>query len=135
MIVIDTSIAIGWFVDTQRSDVGERALDLAADAGWIVPFHFGLEFASSLRGLERRNKIAAAKTDAALLSISKMSPVVDLTTQHEPQTKLLPIARRFDITLYDAAYLELALRTKLPLATRDKELAKAAVKAGVALFK
>jgi predicted nucleic acid-binding protein len=48
--------------------------------------------------------------------------------------RIFPLARDYHLTVYDAAYLELALRTKLPLATRDRALCAAAVAAGAALF-
>lgn len=134
MIVVDTSIVIGWAVESQSSELGERALEQVLNSGWTVPFIFMLEFASALRGLERRKRIPPLTTDTVIKSIEKMSPVVDAATQLSPQSTLLPLARKLDITLYDAAYLELSLRTKYPLATRDKELAAAARIAGAGLF-
>ncbi len=132
--IVDSSIAIAWCSKSQASPRSDAALDAAMNFGILVPTHFQLEVANSLWQLERRNKIEAAKVDEFLGWLSEIDTDVDPTAQTATATLILPIARRFDLTIYDAAYLELALRTNLPLATRDDALQRAAEKAGAILF-
>jgi predicted nucleic acid-binding protein len=132
--IVDSSIAIAWCSKSQATARSEAALDAAMDFGILVPAHFQLEVANSLWQLERRNKIAAAKVDEFLGWLSGIEIDVDPTAETATPALILPVARRFDLTIYDAAYLELALRTGLPLATRDGALERAAEKAGAQLF-
>jgi predicted nucleic acid-binding protein len=72
--------------------------------------------------------------EKAFSGFAKLSFQIDREPMEDVPVRIFPLARDYHLTVYDAAYLELALRTKLPLATRDRALCAAAVAAGAALF-
>jgi predicted nucleic acid-binding protein len=99
----------------------------------IAPALWAFEVASVLSIAERRGRMNAAAL-AAFLERLRLLPVA---IEHRPVTwlaqQILPLARRYQLTAYDAAYLELAIREGLPLATLDDDLRRAAAGAGVVL--
>ena len=82
----------------------------------------------------RRKRIDAAFRDSALTQLSRLSISADPDTDAHAWTVILQFADRFQLTLYDAAYLELAGRRRLPLATLDRELRDASAALGIALL-
>ena len=99
-----------------------------------MPFHFHLEHCNALLLLERRGRLREADVAAAIDDILALDLTVDVEPLAEIERTVLPLARRHKLTVYDAAYLELALRTGLPLATRDAGLISAARDAGAQLL-
>jgi predicted nucleic acid-binding protein len=132
--IVDSSIAVAWCSKSQATPQSKAALNAATDFGILVPAHFYLEVSNSMWQLERRNKIPTAKVDEFLGWLSGIEIEVDPTAEGSMVSLILPLARRFDLTVYDAAYLELALRTGLPLATHDDALERAAQQAGAKMF-
>jgi predicted nucleic acid-binding protein len=133
--VVDASVAMGWLLQSQAD-----SLTIAAETalarnvfGW-VPSHFGIEIARSLRRLERRKHIAPEVVDNAFAYLRELSLKQDDAGALVSLVPLVALARRHTLRVADAAYLELALRLGLPLATRDASLARAAKAAGVPLF-
>lgn len=96
-----------------------------------VPIVWQLELANALYQLERRGKLTAAHTEAILDAIRALALEID-SSLPEPD-RLLDLARQYEISAYDASYLELAIRSSLKLATRDGPLVAAAGKAGLAI--
>ena len=133
-LIVDISVALPWAVASQATSLTEQAGRHSQEHGAVVPFHFHLELTNALLMLERRGRLTEADVGEALESMSLIGLDVDEAPIAAVATTILPLARRFKLTLYDAAYLELALRTELPLATRDRELAAAAISAGAELF-
>jgi predicted nucleic acid-binding protein len=82
----------------------------------------------------RRRRIDASYRSAALADLSKYDITIDQETDSFAWTTTLQLADRFGLTLYDAAYLELAQRRHLPLATLDQPLRAAATAAGITLL-
>jgi predicted nucleic acid-binding protein len=99
----------------------------------VVPALWPFEVANVLRTAERRGRMDAA-AQAAFLERLRLLPI---EIEHRPATwiaqQILPLARTYQLSAYDAAYLELAIREGLPLATLDGDLRQAASAAGVAL--
>jgi predicted nucleic acid-binding protein len=131
--IVDSSIATAWCSRSQATPISDAAFEAAIEHGALVPAHFALEVANSLWQLERRGKITAAAVDEFFALLARLMIEVDTATS-VVQHALLSVARQHDLTVYDAAYLELALRTGLPLATRDGALARATREAGATLF-
>jgi len=90
-----------------------------------------LEFLNALRMLERRRRLLTHQVDSVVARLAKLQITVE--TEPVEMRVLLELARRFDLSAYDASYLELAMRRGLPLATRDVSLARAARAAGIPL--
>jgi predicted nucleic acid-binding protein len=125
-LVLDSSATLAWIYDEETTLAIRALFDRVADEGAVVPALWRLEVANSLTVAVRRARIdvefrRAALADLALLDISS-----DQHTNSQAWGETLRLADRFRLTLYDAAYLELAQRRQLPLATLDQELQAAA---------
>lgn len=127
-IVIDANIAIDWFL-TEPSKVAERALDAVAADGAIVPQLWRWEVQDVLRRLNLGGRLTKP-VDFIRAELRELPITVDdeLTGLFGDEAT---IAAQYQLTVYDAAYLELALRLRAPLATSDKALAAAAKAAKV----
>ena len=134
-LVVDASIAMGWIARTQATLLTDAALTAVAREFARVPAYFGIEMARALRNHERRNLLASDVVDAGLAQLRALPLREDAVKTLDAVPAIVALARRHGLRIADAAYLELALRTDLPLATRDVALARAASTAGVTLFK
>jgi len=135
--VLDNSVAMCWLLaDGKPADVvySESVLDALATQRAVVPSLWALEVANVLAKAESRGVITEARSQAFIALLERLDIVTDATTAAHALNDTLHLARRFKLSAYDAAYLELALRQGLPLATLDDALAKAAKKAGVLRF-
>ena len=129
--VVDASIAVAWCFEDQSSPAVDALLDRVRDAGAIVPSLWHLELANVLLMAERRGKITGADAAMRLELVSALPVTVDHATAARAWREILTLARAQELTAYDAAYLELAVRRNCPLATRDKTLKDAALRVGV----
>ena len=133
-IVVDASVAMGWFVPSQATRLAESALTaVTEDMGW-VPTHFGIEMARGLRTRERRSLLTSERVDAALRTMRALPLRQDGVAALDLIETIVALARRQSVRTADAGYLELALRMNLPLATQDAALARAAMRTGATLF-
>lgn len=127
--VVDASVSAAWFLPDEAEPDTEAALQATATHDVWVPALWLLEIGNLLLSAQRRKRITADKRRELVAAASALRLKVD----REPVSLIAldEIAARHSLTTYDAAYLELALRRHLPLATRDKALQSAMVKAGV----
>jgi predicted nucleic acid-binding protein len=132
--VIDASIAIAWCVPSQSTPASVSALKSTFADGGYVPAQFWFEVLHGLARSERRGAVLRAEVDEFVGLLSKLSLKIDTAYDNAAMVRLHVMARHHALSIYDASYLELALRVGLPLATRDAALARAARAAGVALF-
>jgi predicted nucleic acid-binding protein len=132
-LVLDPSLALSWYFEDWRTFAANARLDQVADQGAIVPGLWRLEIANGLRTAIRRKRIDTAFRDRAIAQLACLPITVDPDTDRYAWTTILQLADRFGLTPYDAAYLELAQRRTLPLATLDGPLRAAAPALGVAL--
>lgn len=130
-LVLDTSMTLAWIFPGEGSAAADRVLDRIVAGGARVPSLWRLEVANALQTAVRRRRIDAAFRDAALLDLQALPITVDAETDRRAWTDTLRLAERYQLTLYDAAYLELALRQRLALASLDQALCAAARHAGV----
>jgi predicted nucleic acid-binding protein len=121
--VLDASIALAWgFVD-ERQPAASLALSRARTDEAMVPALWWFEIRNALVVNERRQRLGEPETAEFLDNLSRLRIVVD----YAPNDRiLLRMARRHRLSVYDAAYLELAQREGAPLATLDNDLARAA---------
>ena len=130
--VLDTSIALAWCFEEEKTPYTESILDqLSRDAKAHVPAIWPLEVANALLVAERRKRITVAQAIHFLERLGGFAITVDETRLPRVFEHLFSKAREWKLTSYDAAYLELALRKDLPLATLDDDLKKAAHDLGV----
>jgi predicted nucleic acid-binding protein len=135
--VLDASVALSWFVDKPVAPDAEHARQLLA-AGWTarVPAIWQLEMINGFVKAERRRSLSDDEVDESFVEMQRLlATSVRLDAGLSLLEDTLMLARSLQVTSYDASYVELATREGLPLATLDKGLRAAAVKAGVALLK
>jgi len=133
--VLDASVAVAWCFEDETTRFTEVVLNrLASGAEALVPSIWPLELANALLVAERRNRIAQAKIVGLLRHIVGLPITVMPISALQAFEQILPLARQRGLSQYDATYLELALRSELPLATLDGELRRAASEIGVALL-
>jgi predicted nucleic acid-binding protein len=125
-LVVDASLAIAWYFDDESTEATEGVLDRVTESGAVVPGLWRIEVANAFQMAVWRKRIDAAYRDASLGELALMPITVDDETNSYAWTTTLRLAERFSLTLYDAAYLELAQRRSLPLATLDRDLRAAA---------
>jgi predicted nucleic acid-binding protein len=130
--VIDSSVGFAWIHPNQATEATNRVLNEIEDgAAIVVPTLWFSEIANSLLVLQRRKKLTAAERKAALETLSNLPMTVDEEAGKAAFGKTSELAEQYDLSVYDATYLELAIRRKLPLASRDDALNSAAKKAGI----
>jgi predicted nucleic acid-binding protein len=127
--VLDASVAVGWVVGRQATAYGRRLRLRARRESYHSPTLWRLETVNALRSLERRGAIPAEAADTAIGILGRLQPILHETSM--PLPELLRLARKFDLSAYDASYLALALELRLPLACGDGPLKSALVRAGV----
>jgi predicted nucleic acid-binding protein len=125
-LVLDSSVTLAWVYSAEATPAILRVLEVVSDAGAWVPSLWRLEVANILEMGVRRNRHGAAFRDATLADLALLPVKIDAETERYAWSTTLRMAERHRLTLYDAAYLELALRRKLPLASLDMELRAAA---------
>lgn len=131
-VVIDNSVAMAWVLPDESVPLADLVLDRVVDDGGHVPFHFPAEYANGLTVAMRKGRIDAAARSEAFRRLPMLKLVRDIDGVGRLDTAM-EIADLYRLTVYDALYLELAQRLRLPLATLDDALARATRQAGVAL--
>jgi predicted nucleic acid-binding protein len=130
-LVLDSSTTLAWLCQDEVDPLAEHIRKQVVNAGAWVPGIWRLEVANGLRTGLRRRRIDRDYRDDALLTLAMLNISVDPETDRHAWTATLMLADRYDLTPYDAAYLELARRRSLPLATFDDELRSSAKAIGV----
>ncbi len=135
--VLDNSVAMCWLLNDGRPtevSYALKVLDALKTTHAVVPGLWALEAANVVAKVESKGLVSEARTQAFVATLSRLNIVVDKATAAHALGETLNLARRYKLSAYDAAYLELALRDGLALATLDADLEKAAKKAGVKRF-
>ena len=133
--VLDCSATLPWIFASEATPATERLLNqVSGGAKAWVPTLWHLELGNVLLGAQRRGRIDRAGIEKAFSSLAAYEIEVDLETAALAWSKTFALAESFGLTMYDAAYLELALRKGLPLASLDKPLRAAMQKAGGTLL-
>jgi len=136
-LVLDNSVAMLWLLP-QSNPAGmalaDKVLTQLQNDGAIAPSLWTLEAANVIAKCQRLGKITQAQASAFVALLEGLGIAIDASTSQRALHDTLDLARQFRLSAYDAAYLELALREQLPLATLDDALQNAARVAGVALI-
>jgi predicted nucleic acid-binding protein len=132
-LAVDASVTLAWYFDDERSAATDAILDRVIEEGGVVPPLWRYEVANGLQMAVRRGRIDTAYRDSSLAELRLLPISVDRSGDELIWTAVLGFADRFRLTVYDAAYLELAHRLGLPLATGDRALRAAAGTLTVAL--
>ncbi|MGD0520067.1 MAG: type II toxin-antitoxin system VapC family toxin [Terracidiphilus sp.] len=129
--VLDASIAITWAMRDEDHPLADLAFLQLQSGSAIVPGIWWYEIRNILVLNERRNRISPDDSTQFLLDLEQLS--IDVDFPHNG-TQLMDLSRKYKLSIYDAAYLALAMRERLPLATLDKTLEAAALASGVPLL-
>jgi predicted nucleic acid-binding protein len=134
-LVIDGSTALGFLLADEQAEASLQTLDaLENGISAFVPAHWCVEVANGLIMTERRKRASQADITEALNLVAALPVITDEETARRSGSDTIALARQYGLTIYDAAYLELAMRRGASLATTDRDLTKAAKAAGVSLF-
>ncbi len=132
-LVLDASMTLSWCFRDEANPRGEELLDRLATEVALVPALWHLEVANTLAMAERRGRITQERIVEFLRELAVLEIEVDHETAERAFAHLLPLCRDHALTSYDAAYLDLARRRRLPLATLDVDLTRVAPQLGVPL--
>ena len=129
-MILDASVALAWVLPDENSSVAAEAFAAIKMTSGTVPSHFILEVMNGILIAERRGRILAADRDLFAAQVARLPLQVDGQTGKRATFDTLRLASSESLTIYDAAYLELSLRLRAPLATLDEKLATALVRLG-----
>ena len=125
-MVLDCSITLAWVYSDETTEEVRQVFEILRQGGAWVPGLWRLEVANVLEMSTRRGRHDADFRDATLADLAQLPIQIDGETDSRAWGETVRLAERHRLTLYDAAYLELALRRNLPLATLDEDLRRAA---------
>lgn len=130
-LVLDASVTAASGLADENSAYADAAMDLAVEQGAVVPSVWWYEVRNILIVAERRGRSTEPHSAQFLLALGRLPIAID---RDQESDMVLALARTHNLTAYDAAYLETAVRRDAILATLDRTLAKAAERQGVALL-
>lgn len=133
--VVDCSVVMAWCFEDESDHYADSVLDLLGDFEALVPSIWPLEFANVLLVAERQKRLTEADSLQFIALLRELPLMIDRETSEHAWSEILFIGRQQRLSSYDAAYLELAMREGVALATRDNALNQAAKKCGVRLVK
>ena len=134
-LVLDASVALTWCFKNEATAAADRVLGRLAAEAASVPAIWHLEIANVLALSERRGRITPADTAEFIALLETLEIVIDEETPSRAFGRVLDLAREERLTTYDAAYLELAMRLGVPLASKDADLCDAAERLGVSVLR
>jgi predicted nucleic acid-binding protein len=132
--VLDNSIVMSWCFQDEASKYADAVLDALEASAAIVPSVWPLEVANVLLVAERKRRLSRADTTRFVSLVRSLPILVEDETPDRILGGILALAREYGLSSYDASYLDLAIRTSLPIATLDQDLRKAARRCGVPLW-
>ncbi len=125
---------MAWCFEDEADALADAALERLAEEGALVPSPWSLEVVNVLLAAERARRITASDSARFLELIGDLPITVLETPFKRAAAQVAALGREHGLSAYDAAYLDLAMREGLPLASRDKTLCHAATECGVPLF-
>ena len=132
--VLDNSVALTWCFEDERTPATEALLIRVTDEGAFAPVLWPLEAVNGLLAAERRGRLHARRRERLVRFLHALPITIDTATANRAWDETMRLANWSGLTAYDAAYLELALRLNLPLASLDRQLRSAATRHRVDLL-
>lgn len=133
--VVDNSVVMSWCFNDEANKYGDAVLDRLAESTAIVPPIWPLEVVNVLLVAERRNRLKQVDSVRFITLLSQLPIVVEHEGPERKMKDLLSLGRANNLSSYDAAYLDLAMRNDCPIATLDKKLIIAAKNVDVTILK
>lgn len=132
--VLDCSVAMTWFFADEYTASTNALKEMFREGAVIVPTIWPLEVANVLWSTERQKRIKPYQSEKIKHLIQKLPIEVDNHLESDPLGNTLELAREYDISVYDASYMDLSLRLGIPLASLDNKLRTAATSAGIPIL-
>ena len=132
-VVLDSSVALTWCFSDQRCRYGDTILQRLVEEVAIVPALWWLEIANVTALAERRGGLSKAQRSRFFELLDSLRITTDPVDAPRTLGAVLDLALAHQLTVYDATFLEVAQRTRTPLATLDEPLRRAATAAGIPL--
>jgi predicted nucleic acid-binding protein len=133
-VVIDASTALAWCFPDESSDYADGVLVALEGKTILVPSVWSLEIANAVLVGERKKRLRQPEILRFTTLLESLPVLEDVQPVGDHIGNILPLARQYNLSAYDAAYLELSIRHSAPLATLDDRLESAAKQAGVTIF-
>lgn len=133
MFIVDASVTLSWCFEDEATDASEALLRRLLMEGGLAPGHWPFEVTNALISGERRGRLDEARLSVARSLLAAL-PVDIAPSDMGAALGIRDMARQHDLTVYDAAYLELATARSVGLATVDERLAAACRAAGVSVI-
>ncbi len=132
--VLDSSVAASWFFEDEYTPETDKLMVLARDHGVVVPALSPFEIGNLFLQAEKKGRQTMDQINQKLAAFAEFPLEIDTECTFERLPLIIKLARTHHLTVYDASYLELALRRGIALATRDKALRQAAEKLGITVL-
>ncbi len=132
--VVDCSVIMAWCFADETEPGAEKALDRLKQEWAIVPALCPIEVVNVLLVAERRKRITSESLQKLLAFVAALPIATDAEMPLARMPALAALGRSLDVSAYGTAYIELAMRLGLPLATLDRRMQKAAQQSGVTLL-
>ena len=132
--VVDASIALAWCFQDEQTEAVLALLNRVTESGAVAPQLWPLEVLNGLLAAERRGRLAPGLRERLTSLLRDLPVAIDDETSTQVWDGTGRLAEAQKLSIYDASYLELSLRRRLPLATKDGGLAAAAQRAGAVLL-
>lgn len=129
--VMDCSVALSWYFSDEATDSTQALRERLVEESIYVPSLWPLEVTNAVLEALRRKRVTENELPGLLADLRQLPDEIDRETDSMVWEDSFDLAKRFGLSVYDATYLELAVRKELPIATLDKALAKASLEAGV----
>ena len=133
-LVIDASVALAWCFEDETNEFADQVLERLVGTAGIVPLIWPLEVGNALIGAERRGRLSQAESERFLELIRRLPIQIEAASLKSMFGEIIALAREHKLSTYDAVYLDLAMRSGLPLVTLDADLHQAAIRCGVKEF-
>jgi len=133
-IVLDASVALAWAFPDEGSEYADAVLVSLEGETILVPSLWAVEVTNGLEVGDRRKRLREAEIRRFLALLQGLPILQDIQSPGDAMNGILPLAREYGLSAYDAAYLELAVRKGAPVATLDTGLRKAAREAGIPVY-
>ena len=133
-VVVDASTALAWCFPDETSDFADSVLVALEGRTILVPAVWSLEITNAVLVGERKKRLRQPEILRFTTLLENLPVLQDVQPVADHVRNVLPLARDYNLSAYDAAYLELSIRHSAPLATLDDRLEKAAKLAGVTIF-
>ena len=132
--VVDNSVVMGWCFENEGNRYAEAVLESLEAGEALVPAIWPLEVGNVLLVAERKKRLSEASVVRFLALLNSLPITVEPETPERMLKEIVSLARAYELSTYDASYLDLAMRLGLPIATQDASLARAAKKCRVPAF-